>query len=101
MKSIPIPAPPSSTSSLRKAIYHNASQLHEDDGIDRTFAVPTRRTTVNVGSATSNFLNETYDQPKAYDNVAVMSTPLVDRNNNHIIVPPQRHDRTKIDQEKL
>lgn len=89
IKSVPVSPP-----SLRKAIYHNASQLHEDEGNDRTFVVPTRRTAVNVGSAIANLSNETYDAPKPYDNVAVMSTPIVDRNNNHVISPPERHDKS-------
>ena len=37
---------------------------------------------------------ETYDRPKSYDNIAVLSTP-VDNNNNHVLSPPQRHDQQK------
>jgi hypothetical protein len=69
-----------------------------NDADDRTFILPTRRLTndTNTVSPQQNtaLINETYDQPKSYDNVAVLSTS-VDRNNNHVFVPPQRHDKTK------
>jgi hypothetical protein len=83
---------------MKTSIYHNASKLHENDADDRTFILPTRRLTndTNTVSPQQNtaLINETYDQPKSYDNVAVLSTS-VDRNNNHVFVPPQRHDKTK------
>jgi hypothetical protein len=87
VKSVPAPQPP--ISNMKTSIYHNASKLHNNGNDDRTFIIPKRRSTTD---------NETYDQPKSYDNVAVMSTP-VDRNNNHVIEPPQRRDKTKIDDE--
>ncbi|UJR34026.1 hypothetical protein I4U23_021440 [Adineta vaga] len=88
-KSIPTPQP--STPIIKATIYHNASKLHNNDGHDGTLIVPVRRMT-NGSIVTST--NETYDQPKSYDNVVVMSTP-VDRNNNHVVVPPQRRDKIK------
>jgi hypothetical protein len=98
VKSIPAPVPPPPTPNMKTSIYHNASKLHENDADDRTFVLPTRRLTndTNTVSPQQNtaLINETYDQPKSYDNVAVLSTS-VDRNNNHVFVPPQRHDKTK------
>ncbi len=93
-----IPAPPPSTPNIKTSIYHNASKLHENDGDDRTFILPTRRLTNDTNSISTQqsieLTNETYDQPKSYNHVALMSTS-VDRNNNHVFVPPQRHDKTK------
>ncbi|CAF1151519.1 unnamed protein product [Adineta ricciae] len=88
-KSIPTPQP--STPIIKATIYHNASKLHNNDGDDGTLIVPVRRFT-NGSNATP--ISEAYDQPKSYDNVAVMSTP-VDRNNNHVVVPSQRRDKIK------
>jgi hypothetical protein len=102
VKSFPT-APQTSTPNLKTSIYHNASKLHENDADDRTFIVPTRRSTndkVNTSIQQNiTITDETYDQPKSYDNVAIMSTP-VDRNNNHVFVPPQRYDKTKMEDEK-
>ncbi len=61
--------------------------------------LPIRRST-NTTSTQQNTIvtNETYDQPKSYDNVALMSSS-VDRNNNHVFVPPQRRDKIKNEDE--
>jgi hypothetical protein len=92
-----VPAPPPPTSNIKTSIYHNASKLHDNDPGDRTFILPTRRGTNEINMISSQ-QEETYDQPKSYDNVAVMSTS-VDRNNNHVIEAPQRRDKPKIDDE--
>jgi hypothetical protein len=97
IKSIPAPPPP--TPNIKTSVYHNASKLHENDGDDRTFVLPKRRLT-NETNSISMQQNETYDQPKPYDNVALMST-TVDRNNNHVFVPPQRHDKIKNGNENM
>lgn len=41
-------------------------------------------------------INETYDRPKPFDNVVLMSQST-DRNNNHVLVPPERNDKIKIE----
>ena len=45
-------------------------------------------------------INETYDRPKSYDNIALMSNP-VDPNNNHIFVPAQRREKIKNEDETM
>ena len=95
--------PQTPTLSLKTSIYHNASQLHQNETKDRPYLLPTRRQTNEPTPASPSqshgTTDETYDQPKSYDNVAVMSTS-VDRNNNHVLVPPPRQDKTKTDTEK-
>jgi len=76
-----------SSSNLKTSIYHNASKLYDDNGDasrERTFVLPGRK--ISQG--------ETYDRPKSYDNVAVISTP-VDKNNNHVVPSPPRPQRSK------
>lgn len=98
-------SPQTPTLNLKASIYHNASQLHDNDSKDRIYLLPTRRTTndhptsASISPTHGATINETYDQPKSYDNVAVMST-AVDRNNNHVFVPPPRQDKSKTDTEK-
>ncbi|CAF0960703.1 unnamed protein product [Rotaria sordida] len=93
-----IPTSQNSISNIKATVYHNASKLHDNDSDDRAFILPTRRLTndTNNTSTQSNTIsiNETYDRPKAFDNIALMSTSI-DRNNNHVFVPPQRNDKTK------
>jgi len=96
VKSIPAPPPPTPT--IKTSIYHNASKLHENDADDRTFILPKPRLINDTNSISTQqnttLTNETYDQPKSYDNVALISTS-VDRNNNHVFVPPPRRDKIK------
>lgn len=65
---------------------------------DRAFFLPIRRptndTNMTVAQQNTMCINETYDRPKPFDNVAIISTSI-DRNNNHVVVPPQRNDKTK------
>lgn len=91
--------PQTPTLSLKTSIYHNASQLHQNEPKDRTYFLPTRRATLASPCQNHATNNETYDQPKSYDNVAVMSNS-VDRNNNQVVVPPPRQDKTKTETEK-
>ncbi|CAF2470933.1 unnamed protein product [Rotaria sp. Silwood2] len=92
-----VPANQHSISNIKTTVYHNASKLHDNDSDDRAFILPTRRLTndTNNTSTQQNIIsiNETYDRPKSYDNVALLSTSI-DRNNNHVFVPPQRTDKT-------
>jgi len=61
--------------------------------------LPIRRSTNTISTQQNTIVtNETYDQPKSYDNVALMSSS-VDRNNNHVFVPPQRSDKIKNEDE--
>jgi hypothetical protein len=69
-------------SDLTKNIYRSASQLHDD----RIFTSPTRQS----GNPSIQNSNEIYDQPKAYDNLS-----SIDRNNNHLTVPPQPRARSR------
>ncbi|CAF0775740.1 unnamed protein product [Rotaria sp. Silwood1] len=93
-----IPANHHSISNVKTTIYHNASKLHDNDSDDRAFILPTRRliNDTNNTSTQQNITctNETYDRPKSFDNIALISTSI-DRNNNHVFVPPQRNDKTK------
>jgi hypothetical protein len=69
-------------SDITKNIYRSASQLHDD----RVFTSPTRQS----GNPSIQNSNEIYDQPKAYDNLS-----SIDRNNNHLAIPPQPRARSR------
>jgi hypothetical protein len=99
----------SQPSNIKASIYHNASKLHGDDSGGRAFILPSRRSgndssvILNDKNLTANqqhtiSTNETYDRPKSYDNVVLMSTP-VDRNNNHVFISPQKRDKAKKEDE--
>lgn len=95
---------------MKTSIYHNASKLYGEDDNERTFVLPVRKplaettgvsnpiVTTPTTPSKSHSTPETYDRPKSYDNVAVLSTP-VDKNNNHVLVPPHRADKSKPAQE--
>lgn len=90
--------PQSSPTSIKATIYHNASKLHNNDVDDRPFFLPIKRlpndTSNTSNKKTPTCINETYDRPKSFDNVAIMSAS-VDRNNNQVFLPPQRNDKIK------
>ncbi|CAF3750323.1 unnamed protein product [Rotaria socialis] len=96
--------PQHSTSNIKATIYHNASKLHDNDTDDRPFFLPVRRPTHDrhIVSNQQNIItiNETYDRPKPFDNVALMSTSI-DRNNNQVFEAPQRNDKTKTEDKNV
>jgi hypothetical protein len=81
---------------IKRSIYHNASKLHDDpNGNDQAFVVPVRQPSLDPPANA-----ETYDRPKSYDNIALMSTPTpVDRNNNHVVLPVRRRGKSKTEDE--
>ena len=81
--------------SVKTTLYHNASKLSENDNDERSFILPIRRLTNDtLNQQNSVSINETYDRPKSYDNIAVISTSI-DRNNNHIRTIVDRNNQNK------
>jgi hypothetical protein len=74
----------SNVKSLSKNIYRSASQLHDDQS---TWQYDRNITPIQQEAIVSN---ETYDQPKSYDNIT-----SIDRNNNQILIPPRPRERIK------
>jgi hypothetical protein len=89
-----LPTVKSLPANITKSIYRNASKLHDD----QTFVLPIRQSSNHTTSIQQETVlsNETYDQPKTYDNMT-----SVDRNNNHISIPPQPRERTKNENENM
>ena len=91
----------SQSSNMKTSIYHNASKLYDDGGArERTFVLPARKSSPETtGVPKPIAAGETYDRPKSYDNIAVISTP-VDKNNNHVLpAPSQRAEKVKTEVE--
>ena len=74
-----------------KNIYHSASQLYDD----RRVVLSRRSSERNITPIQHETmpLNDVYDQPKfSTDQIPSLN---IDRNNNHISIPPRPRDRTK------
>lgn len=102
----------SNSSSVKTSIYHNAAKLHENDSLDTIYVLPKHRSSDDAPIPTNDneqnpnhnntehkqeqsFPNpETYDRPKSYDNVAILSTPT-DKNNNHLTVSTQKPEKQR------